>query len=189
MLRQVTASVYFSVFGFAAAAGYDILKFLRALLGISSPELHRNAQFLRLPQVQMFPETIPRKILISIIDFLYFAVLGAAASVFLFYVNSGILRWYFVASAIAGFALYRVSLSLIILPLFSAFAHLLHIAFKTLARLIIKPIKGAANFTVKIIKGAASPIVRKAKRKRSIRYTRSIIRALPSLVVPKIKDL
>lgn len=175
MLQQAISSLYFAVFGVTAAIAYDLVRFLRAIFVISYPPCGCG-RFRKLIDVHMPTENVPRLILISLLDLVYFACLTAVAAVLLFHISFGVLRWYFVVAFILGFAAYRVTLSRLLMPCLTAIS----IALRALVGKMIR----AAIFPIKyILRHTAVPIALRLRKKRRIRYTRSVIRSLEKAIM------
>lgn len=175
MLQQATASLYFVVFGGIAAIAYDMVRFLRALLRISYPPCDRG-RLRKLIAAHTPTENVPRLILISLFDLVYFMFLTAVAAVLLFHISFGVLRWYFVAAFMIGFALYRISLSRLIMPYLTAVS----IAVRSLVGRILRILAFPAKF---IHAHTVALIVRGARQRRRIGYTKAVIRSLEKTIL------
>lgn len=174
MLMQAIASLYCLIFGAAASLAYDIMRFVRALLRISYP-ICRYSRFHKLIEESAPRENVARLILISSFDLLYFAVLTAVGAVFLFHVNYGSLRWYFIAAFAVGFAVYRVLFSRLAMPYLVLTSILVRRAFTKFMRLFTFPARCFA-------KHALLPIAEKLRANRRKKYTKKVINALPRML-------
>ena len=61
---------------------------------------------------------IPARVVQAMLDILYFLICGVSGAVFLYWRNSGILRWYLILCGVLGFLAYSRSIGRFLLPVF-----------------------------------------------------------------------
>ena len=135
-LRALPAAL---LFGVLLGALYDLFRMLSSALGVreeSPAEGGRLRKWIlalrqyrcrtlpgRSPSVGDIPKQrshhrLPARVVQAMLDILYFLLCGVLGAVFLYWQNSGILRWYLILGGAMGFFAYSRSLGRWMLPLF-----------------------------------------------------------------------
>ena len=116
--HELKIIVYSVIFGCIFALLYDIIKFVRNML----PQNDKGRVYACVKDV----------FLLNVLDIIYFIFLAVSFSIFLFYYNCGIVRWYFAVSTAIGFWLYRHSLGIVITAVSDFLSRLIHVIFRWL---------------------------------------------------------
>ena len=138
-LRAVPAAL---LFGVLLAAFYDLFRMLYFALGVREDacsdggRLRKWILALRQYRCRVLPRRkqavggdedgrnkrshhrLPARVVQAMLDILYFLLCGVLGAVFLYWQNSGILRWYLILGGAIGFFVYSRSLGRWMLPLF-----------------------------------------------------------------------
>lgn len=138
-LRALPAAL---LFGVLLGALYDLFRMLSSALGVreESPaeggRLRKWILWLRQYRCRALPRRkqavggdedgrnkrshhrLPARVVQAMLDILYFLLCGVLGAVFLYWQNSGILRWYLILGGAIGFFAYSRSLGRWMLPLF-----------------------------------------------------------------------
>ena len=77
---------------------------------------------------------IKKKILIFILDFLYFVIVTPFCAVYLFAANKGIIRWYIVILVVVGFLIYKYTVGRVLMCVMKRIMDLVVKIIKRLAK-------------------------------------------------------
>ena len=130
---------YSVIFGCIFGLLYDIIKLVRMLLTVR--------------ETGAFKTVIKDFFLLNILDIVYSILFSVSFSVFLYYFNCGIFRWYFAVAAFLGFWLYRHSVG-IVFGIVSKFT--VNIIHKIIHIFIVIPVLSALH----LLRRITDPIVR-----------------------------
>lgn len=139
--QQLLSVLQALIFGAVSCAVYDGVRLLRYILR---------------------PEGRGSITLANIFDVIYSVALGCAFSIFLYIVNNGRFRWYLMAGAVFGFALYRLSLGRLTVPVLRRIAKLFRKTLCFVLRTAAIPFRAV----IKLVKIAAGRISLRRKNKR-----------------------
>ncbi len=135
-LRALPAAL---LFGVLLGALYDLFCMIASALGVREDScsdggrLRKWILVLRQYRCRMLPRRspavgdirkrrphhrLPARVVQAMLDILYFLICGVLGAVFLYWRNSGILRWYLILGGVIGFNAYSRSLGRWMLPLF-----------------------------------------------------------------------
>lgn len=119
---QLTSALISAILGLCLGALYDIIRIWRALLGIRYVnKFTRRLKEIRLPLIKnplsksKKENKIAENIIMLITDILYFLLVTFVMMIFIYHINSGIVRWYIFAGVIIGFFIYYFTLGKIVI--------------------------------------------------------------------------
>ncbi len=151
--HQLRIILYSVIFGCFFGLFYDIIKLVREFF---LSEWQKG--FLR-KAIELF--------CIHILDFLYMLILAVSFCIFVFYYNSGIVRWYFLLACFVGFVIYRYSIGI---PVRFLLLKCVWLVKRLLYFVILVPVKALTRLFIKL----TAPLFAELKYKRNIRNTERI---------------
>lgn len=138
------------LFGVLAGALYDVLRILRILCGAHSKKPQERSVSLSLPFLPkdfFLPKPKGKRsavfsaIFVFFCDLLWFSAVGALFSVFVYWQNDGIFRFYILLCAVMGFILYYKTVGRLVLLVAESVALVLRIVLFYIALLIAMPFR------------------------------------------------
>lgn len=136
ILDQLTVVIYSVFFGTFLGLIYDATSFIGLCFGVK--ELDEKVKK-KIPLNSINNHRLLKKILLGLLDILYFIFVSIMLSIFIFGVNFGIVRWYIIVGNLAGFSIYRLTLGKLISIILSYIA-LSFIVLKNKFKYLIKKI-------------------------------------------------
>ena len=199
-LRAVPAAL---LFGVLLGALYDLFCMLSSALGVreESPaeggRLRKWILALRQYRCRVLPRRkqavggdedgrnkrshrrLPARVVQAMLDILYFLLCGVLGAVFLYWQNSGILRWYLILGGAIGFFAYSRSLGRWMLPLFQLGISVIRAGMCALYNgILYYPVYMIDRILIELgglCKKAGTAVVRTIQRRRCRRRIRKIL--------------
>ena len=154
LAHQFTVALLSVILGLLLGLLYDCVRITRCLFGIE----YKGIIFKRL-QPQHSIKSIGKvyeSLLMGITDLIYFALCGIIMSIFVYFVNSGNVRWYIFLGAGVGFFLYYVTVGRMVISLSSVIALGIRKAFFIILSCLYEPVRPIAlfikNALIKVVK-------------------------------------
>ncbi len=190
--QEFSAVLYMILCGIICGVTYDCIRLSRILSGIS-PQLCVNRladtfRFLKAFSVQTDAKS-PfsaglRKVLIALGDILNGVLFGCLFSIFLANYASGVFRWFFLAAAWMGLALYRSTLSYVIMTAAEIITALIRKFIQWAIRIVLLPCRALCRLLRWIVsvlkKFVFDPVRRSVSYRSGVRYTEKIKKDLLS---------
>ncbi len=134
------------ILGLVLGALYDVIRIIRALLGISYiNRFTQRLKELRLALIKnpLFKEGAHSRtfdsIIIFVTDVVYFLAVTLALMIYIYHMNSGIVRWYIFAGAIVGMLMYYVTIGRLVISVSEYIVFFLKVIFSYLSFFISRP--------------------------------------------------
>jgi len=146
---QFIVILYSILFGAFLGVIYHLLSIISNVFKFKDFEIN-NKKLLKykLP----YKETVKSRIGLFFIDLLYFLIITPLSAIFVFGINSGVVRGYIIVGAICGFLIYKLSLGRI----FGLIVNYSSLFFQNVLlfqiKLIMKPIKAIKKLKKKKVK-------------------------------------
>ena len=143
---QLRVTLLSILLGLGLGALYDIVRIFRTLLGVVYVNRFTDKlKKIKLPLIinpllrQGKQRRIAENIMIFLTDILYFLTVTFVMIIYVYYVNSGIVRWYIFAGAIFGMLTYYVFVGKLVISVSECIAFFLKVVFLYLAFFISRP--------------------------------------------------
>ena len=143
---QLRVTLLSILLGLGLGALYDIVRIFRTLLGVVYVNRFTDKlKSIKLPLIknpllrERKKRRIAENIMIFITDILYFLTVTFVMIIYVYYVNSGIVRWYIFAGAIFGMLTYYVFVGKLVISVSECIAFFLKVVFLYLAFFISRP--------------------------------------------------
>ncbi len=134
------------ILGLVLGVLYDVIRIIRALLGISY--INRFTQRLKVLRLPLIKNPLCKagvhsrtfdSIIIFITDVVYFLIVTLALMIYIYHMNSGIVRWYIFAGAMIGMLMYYITIGRLVISVSEYIVFFLKVIFSYLSFFISKP--------------------------------------------------
>ena len=148
---QIIVIIYSIIFGIFLGLIYHSISIISNVFSFKDFEINNK----RLSKYKMpYKESIKSRVGLYLIDLFYFLLITPISAIFLFGINSGVVRGYIIAGSVVGFFLYKVSLG----RLFGIFVNYASLLLQNMLLLQLKLIR-------KPIRAMGTKFKRKVKKK------------------------
>ena len=164
------------VLGIVFGAIYDIVRIWRTFLGIDYES--KGVERLRRLKFPLIKNPLTKKekqgklaqgIVLFITDIIYFLAITIIMIIFVYYVNSGVVRWYIFIGAMLGLLIYYFTVGKIVISVSEYIKFGIKVVMSYLVYFILRPFAPIVNFLkTKIIKIREKISIRKETKKPKI---------------------
>ncbi len=176
IVDQLIVSAMSLVLGIVFGAIYDIVRIWRTFLGIDYES--KGVERLRRLKFPLIKNPLTKKekqgklaqgIVLFITDIIYFLAITIIMIIFVYYVNSGVVRWYIFIGAMLGLLIYYFTVGKIVISVSEYIKFGIKVVMSYLVYFILRPFAPIVNFLkTKIIKIREKISIRKETKKPKI---------------------
>lgn len=176
IVDQLIVSAMSLVLGIVFGAIYDIVRIWRTFLGIDYES--KGVERLRRLKFPLIKNPLTKKekqgklaqgIVLFITDIIYFLAITIIMIIFVYYVNSGVVRWYIFIGAMLGLLIYYFTVGKIVISVSEYIKFGIKVVMSYLVYFILRPFAPIVNFfKTKIIKIREKISIRKETKKPKI---------------------
>ena len=176
IVDQLIVSAMSLVLGIVFGAIYDIVRIWRTFLGIDYES--KGVERLRRLKFPLIKNQLTKKekqgklaqgIVLFITDIIYFLAITIIMIIFVYYVNSGVVRWYIFIGAMLGLLIYYFTVGKIVISVSEYIKFGIKVVMSYLVYFILRPFAPIVNFLkTKIIKIREKISIRKETKKPKI---------------------
>ncbi|MBQ3040991.1 MAG: spore cortex biosynthesis protein YabQ [Clostridia bacterium] len=173
IVDQLIVSAMSLVLGIVFGAIYDIVRIWRTFLGIDYES--KGVERLRRLKFPLIKNPLTKKekqgklaqgIVLFITDIIYFLAITIIMIIFVYYVNSGVVRWYIFIGAMLGLLIYYFTVGKIVISVSEYIKFGIKVVMSYLVYFILRPFAPIVNFLkTKIIKIREKISIRKETKK------------------------
>ncbi len=179
MKALLLTSLYAAVLGLFIGALYDVVRILRVMTGVSAT---RASSRVRTTLREGWPDVFSfsgsrafSSVFTAVTDVVFLAVFAATFVLFLYCFNYGRFRWFILASTLAGFRLYYLSVGRVIISVSGYIANVLKLVLNSALFLLIYPFRALFKLLLSLARKTVVPLAESAvsaiDKRRSKRYT------------------
>ena len=143
---QLRVTLFSILIGVALGALYDVVRIFRTSLGVVYVNRFTDKlKGIKLPLIknpllrQEKKRRIAENVMIFITDILYFLVATFVMMVYVYYVNSGVARWYIFVGSVLGIFAYYVSIGKLVISISECISFFIKVLISYLAFFISRP--------------------------------------------------
>lgn len=176
IVDQLIVSAMSLVLGIVFGAIYDIVRIWRTFLGIDYES--KGVERLRRLKFPLIKNPLTKKekqgklaqgIVLFITDIIYFLAITIIMIIFVYYVNSGVVRWYIFIGAMLGLLIYYFTVGKIVISVSEYIKFGIKVVMSYLVYFILRPFAPIVNFLkTKFIKIREKISIRKETKKPKI---------------------
>jgi hypothetical protein len=147
---------------------YDCVRILRCILGI---EYYTKPVRLKLKKSKKERggkiSKIKENTVMLITDIIFFVFCGIFLSIIVYYVNSGIVRWYILAFCLIGFAVYYFTVGKLVISVSNIIAGVIREIISCVIYLLLFPFKPVVPMTKKLFLTVKGKLIAKNRQKKA----------------------
>jgi Spore cortex protein YabQ (Spore_YabQ). len=206
---QLIITVYAVIIGAGIGAIYDIIRITRVFSGVTKTARQQKFETLRLPLIGdyiglrtlagfsptadghrsrtlRFTSALYRNVSVLIGDIVFFFIVSPVFAVFIYYANSGKIRWYLISGALAGFVLYYFTVGRAVMLFSGAIVFIIKSLGSYVIFFTVRPVVIVLTAIFRAMKRAFASAVTAVKsvmlNKKMIRYTARMEKSVADMI-------